>query len=170
MFGKRRARPESDETAIRAFEVRTNRREILIGIFIVTAIVWVISFIPFYFATDMFAYQLERLGFLPVLLGWLVMSVVLAASYAGGYFILTAVTTGMRMVTERGVVRLALGDAFSAACGGVIVGALPAITVDDLFFYFLWILVVGWLFSFSQLNPRYVARWQEIAVQRGFTS
>jgi len=164
---RRRERRDDGIYRIRAYEVRGEPRELMRPIFWVTLIAWLLSFFLFYFGTGMLEFQLQRVGFVSVLLGWVVMSVALAAGYALGYRMMLALTAGSRMFGEREVPRLSIGDAFASACGGLVISALPAITVSELFLFFTWVMVVGVCFTFSQLQPRYVARWREIAETRG---
>ncbi|WP_311476656.1 hypothetical protein [uncultured Gulosibacter sp.] len=162
-----RHKRQNDVFRIRAYEVRGEPGELMQPIFWVTFTAWLLSFFLFYFATGMLDFQLHRIGFIPVLFGWVVMSFAIAAGYTLGYRIMLALTGGSRMFGEREVTRLSIGDAFASACGGLVISALPAVTVSELFLFFTWVMVVGVCFTFSQLQPRYVARWREIAALRG---
>lgn len=167
LFGRRKRQDDDDVYRIRAYEVRGEPGEAMRPIFWVTLIAWLLSFFLFYFATGMLDYQLQRIGFIPVLMGWVVLSVAVSAGYAFGYRVMLALTAGSRMFGEREVTRLSIGDAFASACGGLVISALPAVTVSEVFLFFTWVMVVGVCFTFSQLQPRYVTRWREIAAIRG---
>ena len=68
---------------------------------------------------------------------------------------------GDRLFALKEVPWLAAGDAFLASLGGFFVGFLPLSLADEPFMLFTWVIVVGTLFGFVVLNPRYVENWKE---------
>lgn len=157
-----RRSPKADDGLhrIRAWNFRGEARPAAVSLVVVTFFAWVGSFFLFAFLTDAGLQQLEARGFLGMFGGWLLISALVSAGYGAGYLVLRRFASGQRKFALKEVPRLALGEALLASCGGYFVGFLPLSLADDPFFLFTWVIVVGALFGFVVLNPRYIANWR----------
>lgn len=158
--------PDPSEVRVLVNTVRGPARPIALGIAVTTLIVWLASFVPFTYATATGRAALERSGFMPLLGSWVLVSLIIAVGYGAGYAVMRAVAPAHTQVKQRRLLRLAGGDAFFAMVGGVASGFFPVSLMPNLFTMFAWTLVVGMLFSFVVINPRYVSRFRR-AVEDG---
>ena len=157
-----RRTPKADDGRhrIRAWNFRSETKPTAIALVVITFLAWVASFFLFAFLTDAGLAQLAARGFLGMFGGWLLTSALIAAGYGLGYLVLRKFARGTRQFALNEVPWLALGDAVLASFGGYFVGFLPLSLADDPYLLFTWVIVVGALFGFVVLNPRYIANWR----------
>ncbi|RRJ86295.1 hypothetical protein EG850_09355 [Gulosibacter macacae] len=141
-------------------------RATTIAIALATFVAWIASFLLFSSFTDTGREQLSQRGFMPMFGGWVVMSAIVVGGYALGYLVLRRFASGAKEFGEREVARLALGDAFLSACGGFALGFVPLSITAVPFMMFTWVMVIGVLFGFAILMPRYRANWLDEAAKR----
>lgn len=127
---------------------------------------WVGSFFLFAYGTDLGRAQLSERGFAGMFLGWLVISIAISGGYVLGYWLMRNFAPGQRAYREREVLRLVLGEAFLAACGGFVIGFIPMTITGDPLLMLAWTFFLGWVFTVAVLLPRYTTSWRA-AVEEG---
>ena len=128
-----------------------------IGVFV--GVAWAASFLLYAPGTAAGSTAVARLGFGEALLWWIVTGALVAAGCVGAHALLRVIARGERRVTRRGVLPLAVGDAFFTMLGGFVVAFLLSIGSDDSIVVLGWTFGIGVLFSFAALFPAYVAGW-----------